>query len=394
MQESPRTPRELPPPPPPVAQQPHKTTLRRRPTQLALETCSPRSVWRSVAAGYAAGVSGTLVGHPFDSVKVWMQTRGGGAGSGGRGGGGGTVGGVPTVASATTGGGVRGAIAPASFASAAAASPSLQRARALYAGVAGPLLTVGLIQSINFAIYDSSRRMLYGLDHPDASDLEYLHHDPLTNVGMAGAISGLCLCFVTSPLVIVKVKQQAATSSSGLSFVQAWRDTAFPDGRFRLRTMYVGFPLHMLSESFGRVVYYGTYESLKRLIVVHRTETIYDDDAFVNASVPVTRQPISLPERMGCAAAAGIVCWSTIFPIDAIRSRLFVQPGMDVLSDRSHSSWLGLGAAYRIARRMYVHEGGMRVFFRGYSVTVLRAGPVAAAVLPIYDLTLEYLSGL
>ncbi len=33
-----------------------------------------------------------------------------------------------------------------------------------------------------------------------------------------------------------------------------------------------------------------------------------------------------------------------------------------------------------------------RALYRGFSVTVLRAGPVAAMVLPVYDLALEYLS--
>jgi len=33
------------------------------------------SVRNSVLAGYVAGVCGTMVGHPFDTVKVWMQTN-------------------------------------------------------------------------------------------------------------------------------------------------------------------------------------------------------------------------------------------------------------------------------------------------------------------------------
>jgi hypothetical protein len=33
-----------------------------------------------------------------------------------------------------------------------------------------------------------------------------------------------------------------------------------------------------------------------------------------------------------------------------------------------------------------------RAFYRGFSISILRAGPVAASVLPVYDLTLEWLS--
>ena len=374
--------------------------LQRHRTQIALETCSAQSVMNSVLAGYAAGISGTLVGHPFDSLKVWMQTRdliphsapGTSASRSAK---------IsphpnartppgPTVVSAnaastnatrlspgmnmSSAGSISETVTPASV---------LHRTRALYAGLTGPLLTVGLIQSINFAIYDSSRRMLYGLQHPEADHMEYLHHDSIGNVSAASFVAGSVLCFVTSPLVIMKVKQQ----TSQLSFRQALRDTTISP-----KTMFVGFPLHAASETLGRVVYYATYESLKRALVGHkqRSQTQGTEEELLNGSAGVSqligRQPISLVERMGCAASSGILCWSVIFPIDAIRSRLFAQSSASVLQGQSVS-------IRRMAQSIYAQRG-LRGFFRGYSVTVMRAGPVAAAVLPIYDMTLEYLSGL
>lgn len=44
-----------------------------------------------------------------------------------------------------------------------------------------------------------------------------------------------------------------------------------------------------------------------------------------------------------------------------------------------------------LARQM-VKEQGIQSLYRGMGVTVLRAGPVAAAVLPVYDSVLEWLS--
>jgi hypothetical protein len=275
----------------------------------------------------------------------------------------------------------------------------------------GPLLSAGLIQSVNFAIYDSTRRVLYGLQHPEDDParggsghggMEYLHHDGLLNVAAASFVAGSIVSVLTSPLVITKVKQQ--TSPSRLPFRQALRDTmASP------RTMFVGFPLHFASETFGRVVYYGTYESLKRWLVRRQSSHRPPDDvsepprSLLHPMGParmasrtdasssagnfgVGRQPITLGERMVCAAASGILCWSVIFPIDAVRSRLFAQPSALLLSGRS--------ATVRGMVRSIYERGGFRAFFRGFSVTVLRAGPVAATVLPIYDMTLEYLSGL
>ena len=47
--------------------------------------------------------------------------------------------------------------------------------------------------------------------------------------------------------------------------------------------------------------------------------------------------------------------------------------------------------AIQMACKMWNSEGKWRPFFRGYFVTIARAGPVAAVSLPCYDLTLEWL---
>jgi hypothetical protein len=39
-------------------------------------------------------------------------------------------------------------------------------------------------------------------------------------------------------------------------------------------------------------------------------------------------------------------------------------------------------------------EQGWRGFFRGFTVTILRAGPVAAFILPVYDVALDQLNKL
>jgi hypothetical protein len=171
--------------------------LRRHPTELAMETLSPTSVWNSLMAGYAAGTTGTLIGHPLDSVKVWMQTSN-------------------HPYQTTTNTLISSSSKPSTF-----AGISTHRLRALYAGISGPLLSVGLVQSINFAVYDASRRMLYGLDHPDADpdDDDYLHSDSLVNVALASMSAGLVLAPLTLPMITIKTQQQLRPE---LSFRQAF----------------------------------------------------------------------------------------------------------------------------------------------------------------------------
>lgn len=284
---------------------------------------------------------GTLVGHPLDSLKVRAQTQE-----------------RPT----SVGTQVR------AFSSSAAPLPTMQRSlsealrqlRSLYAGVAAPLLTVGAVQAINFAIYDSSRRIMYRKNHPSSISvsMDYLTNDSLANVGTASVAAGCVLACFTAPLLIVKTKQQ----TQGLGFRQAVLSTMMPNGRWSLSSMYAGFAPHLLAETTGRAVYFCAYEGLKRHLA---------GDA--------PRSSVSLQERMLCAGTSGMICWTVIFPLDALRCRLFAQRG------ELRRSTL------EMAQYMYA-QGGTRAFYRGYTVTVARAGPVAAAVLPIYDLTLEYLS--
>jgi hypothetical protein len=312
----------------------------------------------SVAAGYAAGISGVVIGHPMDSAKVWLQTKGATTAA---------TASANTTSSSTTAtstiaknvglGRPTMSTAPvatstANMSTLAAAVPqergfNLRSIRALYSGLAGPLVTVGLIQSVNFAIYDSMRRVLHG-----NNDSDYLNHDSLTNVTLSSMVAGSILAVVTSPLAVIKTKQQ----------IMEWNFQRALHNTTRVRDFYVGFGPHCVAEIIGRGVYFYTYECCKRSFLQSKGE-------------------VTLGERCVSAAMAGIVCWTTIFPFDALRNRMYAQS----LSSGDLSAW-------EMARSMYREQNSLRPFFRGFGVTVLRAGPVAAAVLPIYDTTLEWLS--
>merc|ERR1719445_1682982 len=57
----------------------HQTQFVRNKKTSASSTVNARSTLNSVVAGYVAGMSGIVVGHPFDSLKVWLQTNSTGA---------------------------------------------------------------------------------------------------------------------------------------------------------------------------------------------------------------------------------------------------------------------------------------------------------------------------
>lgn len=336
---------------------------------------APSLCWNSAAAGYAAGVTGVVFGHPLDSLKVWLQTNSAGmnkhlsASSSSE-----PNASVPRKQVLTPG-------KPAGIGSSASMSTlaapinthskasnrsqfaqRLQTLRALYSGVSGPLVTVGIVQSINFAVYDATRRYLH------EEDSNYLYNDSIGNVAAAGLVSGTALAFVTSPLILIKTQQQI----TGAGAQQAIRSAFLADGSLRMSSFFVGIAPHLLSETVGRAVYYATYETCKRGIVKHKQQEN-------ESSLP---QELAIAERMASAGFAGIVCWSVIFPFDALRNRMYHQ------HVRAAQTSIPMLSTTQMAARMF-QEGSL---YRGFSITVMRAGPVAAAVLPVYDLVLEYLS--
>ena len=341
---------------------------------------SATTVRNGLISGYTAGICGIIIGHPLDSLKVLLQTAAVGTAPGS------SVRPSTKVVSSSNF-----VISRASSTAAAAAvltQPSRLTAgkrtlTSLYAGVTGPLLTVGLIQSINFAVYDSVRRVLYERQLRSVNDNgvmlgnclpdDYLHYDHLQNVAIASFISGGATSFLTSPITMIKTKQQILQ----WSFRKAIQDTlSRGNSRLKLQNFYTGFGIHFCCDAFGRSLYMFTYEFLKRSI----SERQHVD----NESKRASPANLSIPQRMICAASAGMACWTFIYPADLIRSRLYSQ---SLHSQSIPTTMDGIRLAQQLVR-----ETGFRSLYRGMPISVARAGPVAAAILPVYDYMLDMIS--
>jgi len=388
----------------------------------------------AMIAGYLAGFSGTSIGFPLDSVKVWLQT--------------GTIGDnkflstTPTAAdtaTATRAAGV-GAGAGGSNTTTVTTTAIFRRynntIRALYSGVSGPLITVGMVQSINFATYDATRRFLFSFQQQQNEnndecsqdhDRDYLTQDSLVDVAISGAVAGMVTAVFTAPLLMIKINQQI----TGNTFREAFRETIDGGGTkkpqqssrsvFQRLPPYYGpaFVPHLVSEAFGRALYVGTYETTKRFLLARKEQTNYCDHYVnnnngrgINASSRSSNSSnisLSLQERMACAAVSGILCWAIFFPFDSLRSRMYYaasqrhQQQRDRHNYRQNNNSNTPKQHHQCARiptspsRATIWETLQtmrkeRSFYRGFTISLLRAGPVAAAVLPVYDVTLEWLS--
>lgn len=201
-----------------------------------------------------------------------------------------------------------------------------------------------------------------GHDNFGAHPLDYLTEDSLGNVFQSAFLAGGAVSVITSPLQIVKTTQQLRpqfTMKGALDHVLRGRGA---------KNLFVGFAPHLYCECFGRGAYFLSYEYLKREMASGQQDA---------------NKSLTLWQRMMAASVSGMSCWTIIYPADVIRCRMYALA--------ANSSSQAQATSLEVTRSMW-RTGGVASFFRGFGLTVVRAGPVAAVVLPVYDLTLERLN--
>jgi len=224
----------------------------------------------------------------------------------------------------------------------------------MYRGIVPPMMTSGFVSSLNFGGFELVRRSLH--DRSKGIDPLYVHW-------LAGCGGALPVTLITCPIVLVKIQQQSAHKS--VSIINCVRELTREAG---IRGLYRGFGLHALLEGYGRGWYMLAYETSKRAL---------------NADYASgKRHDLPIEARMAAGAVAGVVGWLSIYPLDVLRSRINAQ---------------GVGGAEKrysgvidCARKTW-REGGIRAFYKGLTFSMLRAAPVAAVVLPTFDLTNRWL---
>lgn len=281
------------------------------------------------ASGLVAGVVGVVTGFPFDTLKVRMQVYG------------------STQAVAVGPGSVE--LGP------------WARIRGLFRGVGPPLVTTGIVQTINFGVYDNVLRYLRG----NAGEEGLV--PSLSHYFVAGASGGFAISFITCPASLVKIQLQVSLGDRG--YINIMRDMM---KRGLIQGFYRAYVPDVLNQMIGRGTYMMTYEALKRAL----REPGQEDLAHLG-------KPQPLWQRIIAGGLAGITGWLSIYPLDVCKSRMQA----DALSkgpNRYKGTLDCIVQSYR--------SGGLGSLFQGLNVTLLRAVPVASVILPAYDASYWYLA--
>ncbi|XP_029012619.1 solute carrier family 25 member 45 [Betta splendens] len=267
-------------------------------------------------AGSISGAVGLTVGHPLDTVKVRLQAQSVYKGI------------FHCVAKTYTHEGLRG----------------------FFKGMAFPVLTNGLINSIVFGSYGNA---LDFLTQSQRSDRIEGKAASAAHVFTAGCFSGLVQVCCCAPIDLVKVRLQGQTTSDRyrgpIHCVTVILREEGPRGLFRggLALVLRDVPCYGL--------YFLPYEVTRKAL----TES--------------GKQPGTFAILMA-GGIAGVVTWAFATPMDVVKARLQMS-----------------GAGGRVYRgvlhcmRVSIREEGVRVFFKGLLLNSLRAFPVNAVTFLSYE---------
>lgn len=215
---------------------------------------------KSFVSGGVGGMCLVLVGHPFDLVKVRLQTGTGYSGM------------MDAFSSIFKSGGVSG----------------------LYKGVSAPLLGVTPIFAICFWGYEVGLQLYDSMIvNPKKENDVYSNDDVRAMV--AGGFSALPTTLVMAPAERIKVIMQTSEAGFSGALARAWLEGG-------ISSLYKGSAATLARDIPGSVAYFAVYEVAKRRLV----------------SNPHQPNPLAI---LTAGGLAGMANWAVAIPADVVKSR-------------------------------------------------------------------------
>eukprot|EP00210_Caulerpa_lentillifera_P006092 g5820.t1 len=280
-----------------------------------------------VVAGTAGGLSVTCVGHPFDTLKVRLQTQ-------------------PTNPPVYNG-----------LVDCLKKTIQWEGAGGLYKGVAAPLAGQLFFRASLFTAFGASKRYL--ASNPDGTTRKLTNFD----FYKAGAMTGLAAAFTETPIdfyksqiqvQIIKAKSDPNYKPPFTNTVDVVKQTIKANG---FRGPFQGLSTTILRNIPGNSVYLGSFQVMKEM-------------AAERLQCKTSQLPSSI--LLSAAGLGGILFWLTVYPLDVMKSAM--------MSDSIHKSERMYPTLMTTAKKLY-EEGGIKRFYRGFSPCLVRAAPANAAML-------------
>jgi solute carrier family 25 carnitine/acylcarnitine transporter 20/29 len=270
--------------------------------------------------GFISGITGTIAGYPFDTVKVRLQTQ--------------------TFNHRLYSGLFDCFIKIA----------KQESMLGFYKGMSSPMFGVAIINGMVFSIQNLSKSFF---ENPDA----YL------TLTITGAFAGGVQAFICSPIELVKTRLQ-------MQGVGQQRKL------FTLSTHLYKGPLDCLKKSYERRGFrHGVMRGLSMTLArdIPSFAAYFPAWKFFVSNFSPTGQETDMPMYMSLIGGGftGVACWTVSYPFDVIKSRY--------QASRDHIYKGVWDCAVKSLR-----NEGWQVFTRGFVPCTLRAIPTNAFIYPVY----------
>jgi solute carrier family 25 carnitine/acylcarnitine transporter 20/29 len=280
---------------------------------------------KDIIGGTMGGMGLVAVGHPFDTLKVRLQTqpllnpiyKG-----------------VIDCARKTMGGeGIAG----------------------FYKGVLSPLSGQMFLNATQFFAWGQSCKFVSGGKPKDLlTTKEYL---------MAGVFTGIMCAFVENPIDFFKSQLQVQVFKEKPMYTTVPQAVKYILSNYGILGAYQGLSATIIRNLPFRSSYFGTYETVLKYL----------------RSPDEKRDEVTFGKILFAGGCAGAMQWFICYPLDVLKSTMMADH-----PDKSQRKYKNWGDC---VVKLY-KEGGLRAFTRGFVPCMLRSFPANAVCLGVYEYTL------
>jgi len=286
---------------------------------------------KDIVGGTIGGIGLTIVGHPFDTLKVRLQTQ---SHTNPR-----YSGLVDCVKQTYHSEGLLG----------------------FYRGVASPLIGQMFFNAVQFMAYGAAKEIVAG-------SKENISSMTISQFFIAGGLTGAVVAFVEGPIDLMKTQLQTQIFQTNPKFKSLPETVSYITRNGGLRGIYQGLGPTMIRNIPAVSCYFGFFELTKRFIAKRKQislESLTPFDLFTSG------------------AMGGLSYWIFTFPIDSIKSLM--------MSDEIHKHQRKYPTMISAASAMY-KQGGIKRFFNGLSPCLLRAAPANAVCFLLYEESIKQMN--
>ncbi|KAI0468096.1 carrier protein YMC2 [Xylaria cf. heliscus] len=312
------------------------------------QVAAPAQNYKGFVAGVFSGIAKLSVGHPFDTVKVRLQTTDPQRFSGP----------LQCVVQTVRHEGVRG----------------------LYKGATPPLVGWMFMDSLMLGSLTIYRRLL--AEHvfvPTTPPLPLLtppssnapeprpHPNPVAHLpsvghGIAGILAGSTVSFIAAPVEHIKARLQIQYSAH------------------KAERLYTG-PIDCVRKIYSAHGLRGVYKGLAATLIFRSFFFFWWGSYDILSGLLRERTTLSAPAvNFWAGGLSAQIFWLTSYPSDVVKQRIMADPMGGRLNDgtpRFRSWWQAAQAVYR--------EGGAKGYWRGFVPCFLRAFPANAMALVAFE---------